>query len=207
VTTVYVTHDQVEAMTLGQRVAVMRDGRIQQVDSPQNLYQEPANLFVAAFIGSPSMNLVEATVSDGTVEFAGFKLPLASERRPTRDGQVILGIRPESFEDAAFAERSLPRLDAQVSVLEELGSDAHVIFPVDAPRVSAEDLDAAADEPMEGLMADDLRSLFNARVDTRTSATTGRPLTLAVDPAQFHFFDPETGTTLRAEAAVVAAAE
>src|SRR5262249_39499902 len=205
VTTVYVTHDQVEAMTLGQRVAVMRDGRIQQVDAPQNLYQEPANLFVAAFIGSPSMNLVEANVSDRTIEFAGFRLPLAAERRPGRDRRVILGIRPESFEDTAFAEPSLPRMDVRVSVLEELGSDAHVIFPIDAPRVSAEDLDAAADEPMEGLMADDLRSLFNARVDTRTSAATGRPLTLAVDPAQFHFFDPETGTTLRAETAVVAA--
>jgi multiple sugar transport system ATP-binding protein len=206
VTTVYVTHDQVEAMTLGQRVAVMRDGRIQQVDSPQNLYQQPTNLFVAAFIGSPSMNLVEATVSDVMVEFAGFRLPLAAEPRPSRGGRVILGIRPESFEDATFAEPTLPRLDVQVSVLEELGSDAHVIFPIDAPRVSAEDLDAAADEPMEGLIADDLRSLFNARVDTRTSAATGRLLTLAVDPAQFHFFDPETGTTLRADA-VVAAAE
>src|SRR5262249_24754482 len=93
VTTVYVTHDQVEAMTLGQRVVVMRDGRIQQVDAPQNLYQEPANLFVAAFIGSPSMNLVEANVSDGTIEFAGFRLPLAAERRPGRDRRVILGIR------------------------------------------------------------------------------------------------------------------
>jgi multiple sugar transport system ATP-binding protein len=206
VTTVYVTHDQVEAMTLGQRVAVMRDGRIQQVDSPQNLYQQPANLFVAAFIGSPSMNLVEATVSDSTVDFAGFRLPLAAERRPSRDGRMILGIRPESFEDAAFAEPSLPRLEVQISVLEELGSDAHVIFPIDAPRVSAEDLDAAADEPIEGLMADDLRSLFNARVDTRTSAATGQPLTLAVDPAQFHFFDPETGATLRSDAAVGATA-
>src|SRR6187399_810624 len=98
VTTVYVTHDQVEAMTLGQRVAVMRDGRIQQVDAPQSLYRRPVNLFVAAFIGSPSMNLVEATVTGGAVEFGGLRIPLHANRHaPT--GEVIVGIRPEDFED------------------------------------------------------------------------------------------------------------
>ncbi len=203
VTTVYVTHDQVEALTLGQRVAVMRDGRIQQVDAPQNLYNEPANLFVAAFIGSPSMNLVEAHVKDGTAEFAGFRIALARGRHPVREGNVILGIRPESFEDAAFADSALPQIEVEVSVLEELGSDAHVIFPIDAARVTAEDLEAAVDEPIEGLIADDQRALFNARVDPRTRAGTGRPIRLAVDPAQFHFFDPETGETLRAEGALV----
>src|SRR5580765_6876598 len=90
VTTIYVTHDQIEAMTLGERVAVMRDGVIQQVDSPQALYTRPDNLFVAAFIGSPAMNLVEATVSDAHVAFAGWELPLDPERRPARDGRVIL---------------------------------------------------------------------------------------------------------------------
>jgi multiple sugar transport system ATP-binding protein len=205
VTTIYVTHDQVEALTLGQRVAVMRDGRIQQVDAPQSLYHEPANLFVAAFIGSPSMNLVEASVADGAVEFAGFRIGLAPERRPHREGRVILGIRPESFEDEAFAEPALPRIEVEVSVLEELGADAHVIFLIDAPRVTAEDLEAAVDEPLEGLIADDRRSLFNARVDPRTGAATGRSIRLAVDPAQFHFFDPETGETLRTEAALLPA--
>ncbi len=122
VTTVYVTHDQVEAMTLGQRVAVMRDGRIQQVDVPQNLYKQPANLFVAAFIGSPSMNLAEATVADGAVEFAGFRFALPPERRPGREGKVILGIRPESFEDATFADPALPQVDVEVQVVEELGT-------------------------------------------------------------------------------------
>jgi multiple sugar transport system ATP-binding protein len=92
VTTVYVTHDQVEAMTLGQRVAVMRDGYVQQVDTPQRLYRRPANLFVAAFIGSPSMNLVEATIEDGKVSFAGFEIPLPGGDQP--QGEVILGIRP-----------------------------------------------------------------------------------------------------------------
>jgi multiple sugar transport system ATP-binding protein len=203
VTTVYVTHDQVEAMTLGQRVAVMRDGRIQQVDAPQALYRDPANLFVAAFIGSPSMNLVEATVSDDAVEFAGFRLPLAPDRRPAREGRIVLGIRPESFEDAAFADPSLPQLEIEVSVVEELGADAHVIFPINAARVVAEDLAAAVEEPVEGLIADDQRSLFNARVDPRTSAQIGRTIRLAVDPSHFHFFDPETGETLRSEGALV----
>src|SRR6188768_3403396 len=105
ITTVYVTHDQVEAMTLGTRVAVMRDGTIQQVDTPQTLYREPINLFVAAFIGSPSMNLVEAEVSDGAVDFAGFRIPLRPDRRPTgvESGSVILGIRPQDFADARTA--------------------------------------------------------------------------------------------------------
>src|SRR5947208_11844181 len=108
-TTIYVTHDQIEAMTLGQRVAVMRDGRVQQVDTPQALYAKPANLFVAAFIGSPAMNLVDATVSGDRVEFAGYRIPLSPANRPEAGVErVVLGIRPEMFEDAAFADSSLP---------------------------------------------------------------------------------------------------
>src|SRR5687767_8446085 len=122
-TTVYVTHDQVEAMTLGQRVAVMRDGRIEQVDTPQALYREPANLFVAAFIGSPAMNLVEARVEDGAAVFGGLRVPLPPERLPEAGGPLVLGIRPESFEDAAFADPSLPQIEVDVAVLEDLGSD------------------------------------------------------------------------------------
>src|SRR5437588_6227830 len=121
-TTVYVTHDQVEAMTLGQRVAVMRDGRIQQVDTPQVLYRKPANLFVAAFIGSPAMNLVDARIAGDRVEFADFRIPLSPANRPEAGVQrVVLGIRPEAFEDAAFADPSLPQLDVTVDVIEELG--------------------------------------------------------------------------------------
>src|SRR5215475_1305486 len=97
-TTIYVTHDQIEAMTLGHRVAVMRDGRIQQVDTPQELYARPANLYVAAFIGSPAMNLVEAEVSGGHVRFGGYAIPLPEAGRPI--GRVVAGIRPEAFEDA-----------------------------------------------------------------------------------------------------------
>jgi multiple sugar transport system ATP-binding protein len=195
-TTVYVTHDQVEAMTLGQRVAVMRDGKLQQVDTPQALYSRPANLYVAAFIGSPSMNLVEATVAGDAVQFAGFSIPLDPARRPTatRNGAIVVGIRPESFEDAAFAEPGRPILDVRVEVVEDLGSDVHVIFRVDAPRFEAEDVRAAAEEGDEStLLADEETSLFTARVDPRTKARVGSTLRLAVDPSGFHFFDPHTG--------------
>jgi len=205
-TTVYVTHDQIEAMTLGQRVAVMRDGHMQQVDEPQVLYRDPANLFVAAFIGSPSMNLVEAAVSDGAVEFGGFRIPLDPERRPPVEegASFVLGIRPESFEDAAFAESGLPEIEIAVAVMEELGSDAHVIFEVEAPRVEAEDLRAAVEDEDEGLLAREGTSLFNARVDPRTRAKVGERLRLAVQPRGFHFFDPETGANLLAVAAATA---
>jgi multiple sugar transport system ATP-binding protein len=195
-TTVYVTHDQVEAMTLGQRVAVLRDGRIQQVDTPQVLYRLPQTLFVAAFIGSPAMNLVEAVVDGGAVEFAGFRIPLPpllGDSIPP--GPVVLGIRPESFEDAAFADPSLPRLDVVVKVVEELGSDSHVIFPIDAPRVETEELRETREGEDESLLAGD-RAVFNARVDPRTTASAGASLGLAVDPTRFHFFDPATGENI-----------
>jgi multiple sugar transport system ATP-binding protein len=193
-TTVYVTHDQVEAMTLGQRVAVMRDGRILQVDTPQRLHQEPVNLFVAAFIGTPAMNLVEARIEGDELVFGQFRLPLDRVRRPVPGTQrAVLGIRPEAFEDAAFASRGSHTLEVNVTVLEELGSDAHVFFPVDAPRISSEGLQAADDDA--ALLAEE-QSLFNARVDARTEARVGGRLRLAVDPERFHFFDPETGTSL-----------
>jgi multiple sugar transport system ATP-binding protein len=199
VTTIYVTHDQVEAMTLGERVAVLRDGVIQQVDAPQVLYTRPDNLFVAAFIGSPAMNLVEATVADGHVAFAGWELPLGPGRRPGRDGRVILGIRPESFEDAALANPGLPGVDVDVVVVEELGSDSHVIFPIDAPRVEAEELRAAADNEEDALLADD-RSLWNARVSAKTDAEAGGRIRVAIDPAELYFFDPDNGASLTAGA-------
>jgi multiple sugar transport system ATP-binding protein len=194
VTSVYVTHDQTEAMTLGQRVAVMRDGRIVQVDVPQRLYETPKDLFVAAFIGSPSMNLVEATVDADTIAFGQFRVPLDAVRRPPAGvGHVILGVRPEAFNDAAFAQSRLPRVGVTVEVLEELGSDSHVFFRVAAPRVTIESRNAFDEEA--SLLAED-DSLFTARVDPATSGRIGAPLELAVDPASFHFFDVETGESL-----------
>jgi multiple sugar transport system ATP-binding protein len=197
VTTVYVTHDQVEAMTLGQRVAVMRDGRIQQVDTPQRLYRSPANLFVAAFIGSPSMNLVEAEVADGEVRFAGFRIPIpAGAAAPA--ARVVLGIRPQDFSDAALADPSLPTIEAEPAVVEELGSSTHVIFPIDAPPVDVADIRAATDEGERAtLLATDSRALFTAEVAETTQVRPGQKLLLAVDPTRFHFFEPTTGETLR----------
>jgi multiple sugar transport system ATP-binding protein len=196
VTTVYVTHDQTEAMTLGQRVAVMRDGRILQVDAPQTLYEEPVDLYVAAFIGTPAMNLVEARIDESHAVFGQFRIPLDPRRRPPRDvREVVLGIRPESFEDAALASAELPRMDVEITVLEELGSDAHVFFHVDAPRISSE---AIEEEGEEATLLVEEKALFNARVDPRTRAEVGSRLALAVDPSRFHFFDPKTGRTLLA---------
>ncbi len=164
VTTVYVTHDQVEAMTLGQRVAVMRDGRILQVDAPQRLYEQPRDLFVAGFIGSPAMNLVEATIDGDSVVFGEFRVPLNPLRRPGRNApdRVVLGIRPEGFEDSAFATRELPLLDVTVVVLEELGSDAHVFFHVDAPPVTPEVIEAEGEDSAR-LVAESQRAPERAR--------------------------------------------
>ena len=195
-TTVYVTHDQVEAMTLGQRVAVMRDGRMLQVAVPQTLYRQPRDLFVAAFIGSPAMNLVEAVLDGDDVSFGQFSVPLHPERRPAPppDGRVVLGIRPEAFEDAELAAPGLPTIEVRIEVLEELGSDVHACFQVEAPSVTAELLEAA-EADQASLLATDA-ALFTARVDARTRARVGRTARLAVDPSRFHFFEPQTGASL-----------
>jgi multiple sugar transport system ATP-binding protein len=199
VTTVYVTHDQVEAMTLGQRVAVMREGRVQQVDTPQNLYKSPANLFVAAFMGSPSMNLTEGEVRDGEVSFAGFSLPLpANGRFGPLPSRVIVGIRPQDLGDATQSDPSLPAIDAVPEVIEELGSATHVIFAIEAPPVELEAVSAVTDEGDSAvLLATDRRALFTAEVPETTRVQLGQPLRLALDPARLHLFDPETGQSLR----------
>ena len=195
VTTVYVTHDQVEAMTLGQRVAVMRDGRILQVDVPQRLYEHPVDLFVAGFIGSPAMNLFEATLDEDEIVFGQYRVPLDPARRAaTRSGRVVLGIRPESFEDAAFASGDVPTLDVEVAVVEELGSDAHVFFRVHAPPVTPEVLEAEGEDAAR--LVPEAHALVNARVHPATVARPGGSLRVAVDPRRFHFFDPDTGASL-----------
>src|SRR5262249_37605645 len=193
---VYVPQDQVEAMTLGQRVAVMRDGYVQQVDEPQTLYREPANLFVAAFIGAPSMNLVEAIVDEGKVTFAGFEIPLPDGDHPR--GTVILGIRPQDFEDASFADPSLPTIEVDVARRGELGWESHGIFPTDARPVDADSVRAATEEGDEAtLLADDRRSRFTAAVNESSQVRPGTRARLAVNPARFHFFDVESGVPLR----------
>jgi len=196
VTTVYVTHDQVEAMTLGQRVAVMRRGRIVQVDTPHALYSSPRDLFVAGFIGSPAMNLVEATVAGDSVRFGQFSVPLPPEQRPA-DGPIVLGIRPESFEDAALAP-SHPTIEVSVEVLEDLGSDAHVFFTAETRAVTPEALEAGDDA--RGLLAVG-GALLTARVHAGSPIRAGGRATLAVDPRGVHFFDPASGLRLDTTAA------
>jgi multiple sugar transport system ATP-binding protein len=208
VTTIYVTHDQVEAMTLGERVAVMRSGTVQQVDKPQTLYRSPANLFVAAFIGSPSMNLVQAELEDDAVRFAGFRIPLAPERRPVArsSGTVIVGIRPQDVRDATAATDGLPTLEVEAAVVEELGSATYVLFAIDAPPVDVDAVRAATDEGERAtLLATDRRALFTAEVSETATVRPGQRIGLALDPSRLHFFDVETGESLL-EPALVAAA-
>ena len=202
-TTVYVTHDQVEAMTLGHRVAVLRDGLLQQVDTPQNLYNHPANLFVAAFIGSPPMNLVEAGVHEGHVSFGGWELPVddASRLSGYEGRTVILGIRPADLEDeAVWQGGASPTIDVRADVTEDLGSEVNVLFRVDAPPISTEELRAATTEEGDDdgilLATQEEQAVFCARVDARTKVRAGSTLRLAVDPSRFYFFDPENGLAI-----------
>ncbi|HTA00458.1 MAG TPA: sn-glycerol-3-phosphate ABC transporter ATP-binding protein UgpC [Streptosporangiaceae bacterium] len=208
VTTVYVTHDQVEAMTLGQRVCVMRDGKLQQVDSPQTLYNSPVNLFVAGFIGSPAMNFVEAELvrDDGpAVAFAGHKLAITDTLLQARRGldayfgkEVILGVRPSDFEDAQLAEPGWARMPVQTSVTEELGSEIHVIFTIDtAPVQHASITEARTDEgDDEAIPLADNKTLWTARVAARSSIKPGSAATLAVDTSNLQFFDPASGLAI-----------
>jgi multiple sugar transport system ATP-binding protein len=221
VTTIYVTHDQVEAMTLGHRVCVMRDGRLQQVDTPQHLFESPVNLFVAGFIGSPAMNFVDAelTRDDGpSVAFAGYKFPVPStliENRPGLDQyfdrKVILGIRPSDFEDATLADASWARMPVKVGVTEELGSEIHVIFTIDAPPVEHSSITDAAtgddgqDESVAALVGG--KSLWTARVSARSTVRPNTNLELAVDTNQLQFFDADSGLSIGHPEATSAAAE
>jgi len=193
VTTLYVTHDQVEAMTLGQRVAVMNHGVVQQVDPPDVLYNRPANTFVASFIGSPSMNFLLARSDGKEISFGGFTLPLpdtvaAQLRR--RDGEMLVGLRPEYFSDARIAggEGELP---VTVEITEQLGSETLVHFRVDG--VSAELTSGDSEAALGGA--------FVARLDPRTRPLPGERLQLTVDVERAHFFDPADGTTLRIDGA------
>jgi multiple sugar transport system ATP-binding protein len=203
VTTIYVTHDQVEAMVLGQRVAVLRDGVLQQCAAPEELYDRPVNLFVAAFIGSPAMNLVAGRLAGDRVQFAGHSLPLANGSPVTgQERRVIVGLRPSDVELAA-REPSLPRLRVEALVVERLGSESNVIFPVDAPRVDTEATRAAAEAQAaddEQLLVEDDRAQFTARLAGRPPIEPGGQLELAVRTERLYFFDPASGETLAAAA-------
>src|SRR5690348_13588614 len=208
-TTVYVTHDQVEAMTLGDRVCVLRDGRLQQADTPQALFDAPINLFVAGFIGSPAMNFVTAELvrDDGpAVAFAGFKLPVPAAVVAGKPGldeyfgkMVILGIRPSDFEDASFADAAWPRISVTAGVTEGLGTEIHAIFTIDAPPVEHSAITSAADQDDDDDTVTALvggKSLWTARVSSRSAVRPGAPLELAVDTSRLHFFDPASAESI-----------
>jgi multiple sugar transport system ATP-binding protein len=210
VTTIYVTHDQVEAMTMGDRVAVMNRGQLQQVDTPQLLYDHPKNEFVAGFIGSPSINLVEAELAqaDGrlTVRFGGHELTVDDQLARNRSGlanyvgrTIILGIRPEDFEDAAI-ETGAPadrRMKVDVDLTEPLGADVLIHFSSEATGVvsSAAQADVGADADVSFAGDDDdedVTTRLVARVSPRTRAREGSELELVVDTSRLYFFDSET---------------
>jgi multiple sugar transport system ATP-binding protein len=208
VTTIYVTHDQVEAMTLGDRVAIMRDGLLQQVAKPQDLYDRPRNLFVAEFIGSPAMNLVgvDLTYSDGRVlaKFGDDTLEVGEQVLVRRPGlaafegkRIILGVRPEDLEDETFATDASPgrRLSAQVDIREDMGSEVFIHFGVAAKAVRGADVKAAVgEEAIE--VAEAKGNVWVARVDRDTNAQEGENMELVVDTSRLHFFDPESGEAI-----------
>ncbi len=208
VTTVYVTHDQVEAMTLGQRVCVMRDGRIQQADSPQALFNAPVNLFVAGFMGSPAMNFAVAELArdDGpAVVFAGYRLPVPETVLAAKPGladyfgrEVIVGIRPSDFEDSDLADAAWPRIAARADVTEALGSELHVLFRIDAPPVRHAALGDAAvgDGEEDALPLAAGKSLWTARVAARSRIAPGSSVELALDTSNLQFFDADSGLSI-----------
>jgi multiple sugar transport system ATP-binding protein len=212
VTTIYVTHDQTEAMTMGDRVAVMRNGFLQQIAVPKELYDEPRNLFVAEFIGSPAMNVVLADVEEAagvfSVSFGPHRLTLApemldAELRSYATRRVVLGIRPEDIEDAATLHESRPerRISVVCDIREDLGSEVYVHFNVAAdPVQTAEVIEALVVEDAEDeearIAAERARgagTTFVARLDRTTHAREREHLELEVDVSRLHFFDPDTG--------------
>ncbi len=205
-TTIYVTHDQVEAMTMGDRVAVMRRGELQQVDTPQDLYDRPVNLFVGGFIGSPAMNMVESTLerSNGTIAAAlgSQRIVLGAETLDAHPGlqeyegrRVILGIRPEDLQDAALAPDTPQdqRLHGRVVLREALGSEVVAHFDVDAPPALTDDVRELAADVGEELTDQAPHTTMVGRFDARSRVGKGQETEVAVDTHELHFFDPDTG--------------
>lgn len=201
-TTVYVTHDQTEAMTLGDRVVVMSGGVAQQVGTPDELYNEPANLFVAGFIGSPSMNFFPATRTDVGVQLPFGEVTLSDEARAALDQQrpsadLIAGVRPEQFDDSsvidAYARIQSLTFEVDAELVESLGADKYVHFRLEGAGAQAAQLDQLADDTAD---AGSSESTYVARVSAKSSATAGSRVELALDTSKLTLFDPATGRNL-----------
>jgi multiple sugar transport system ATP-binding protein len=203
-TTLYVTHDQSEAMTMGDRVALMRDGKIEQLDTPGSLYERPRNLFVAGFIGSPAMNIVRGAYREGKVVAGGLDLPLREQSAALRSyagRDVLVGIRPEAFADAAHEASAEGRhlFDGRVSLAQSMGSEVITHFEPVGGAVQTEDVSTFTGETSGVAGRDQLSSAHQlvGRFDPRTKATAGEVLTVSLDLERIHFFDPASEEAIR----------
>ena len=205
-TTLYVTHDQVEAMTMGDRVAVIRKGELQQIDTPREIYSNPKNIFVAGFIGSPSMNFVYAKIKskDDVMEltFGDNQITYKDEKKdklqPFENKEIILGIRPEAFEDGYFANEAdySESLKVKVSLLEQLGSDSYVHFYKDIKPVQTEAIEEILADEGEDITVLGDNTKFIARINPNSTVVEGKEVELRINPSKLHFFDPESGDVI-----------
>ena len=205
-TTLYVTHDQVEAMTMGDRVAVIRKGELQQIDTPREIYLNPRNIFVAGFIGSPSMNFVYADVGvkNGSIELSfgndqidynGKKL---DELKAFENKEIVMGIRPEAFEDGNYANESefSESIKVSVSLLEQLGSDSYIHFYKDIKPVQTEAIEEILADDGEDISILGDNTKFIARINPNSTVAEGEEIELKIDPSKLHFFNPDTGDAI-----------
>ena len=205
-TTLYVTHDQVEAMTMGDRVAVIRKGELQQIDTPREIYLKPKNIFVAGFIGSPSMNFVYANVGvnkssiqlnfgNDQIEYKGEKL---GKLKDFENKEIVMGIRPEAFEDGNYANASefSESIKVSVSLLEQLGSDSYIHFYKDIKPVQTEAIEEILADEGEDISVLGDNTKFIARINPNSTVVEGKEIELKIDPSKLHFFNPETGDAI-----------
>ena len=204
-TTLYVTHDQVEAMTMGDRVAVIRKGVLQQIDTPREIYLYPKNIFVAGFIGSPSMNFVYATVK---ISSKGASLTFGEDQIFVKDPpeslkdyegkEIVLGVRPEAFEDSVYANKKefSEEISIHVSLLEQLGSDTYIHFYKDINPVQTEAIEEILADEGEDISVLGTQTKFIARINPNATIEEGKNITLSINPSKLHFFNPETGLSI-----------
>ena len=205
-TTLYVTHDQVEAMTMGDRVAVIRKGELQQIDTPREIYSNPKNIFVAGFIGSPSMNFVYAKIKskDDVIQltFGDNQITYKDEKKEKlqsfENKEIILGIRPEAFEDGYFANEAdySESIKVKVSLLEQLGSDSYVHFYKDIKPVQTEAIEEILADEGEDITVLGDNTKFIARINPNSTVAEGEEIELRINPSKLHFFDPESGDVI-----------